>query len=256
MINIAQSRREHLLGLLESGKFLSVSEVIERANASPATVRRDLTELEKQGLILRTHGAVAAKSVHSEPDFSEKLGRYYDRKRRIAKVAKSLICPGTSIYIDAGSTCHALAELIDASLNLTVVTNSFASINTLSTTGVDAWCLGGKLRKVSGAFIGNLALEQLQRFRFDFAFIGASALDERGIYTTEDEEYATKRLAILQARQAVLLADTSKLEEHEPVRFAEWKDFDLWALESAPPRKLSSTLKKAKCGTLHKPRKN
>lgn len=232
----AKERQSAIIKLVRTHRRLNFAELQKKINVSPATLRRDLTALEKSGDILRVHGGVLDPSyVRTEVSFDERLLRHSTEKKAIARKAASLIPPGSTVYIDAGSTCLEAGKLLIGRRDVRIITHSIALLSAALHGEAEVLCPGGELRRVSGALVGGRALGALSVIRADFAFVGASALDFSGCYTTEVFEAEMKKTILSRSKRNILLADLSKWEESGSVRFAGWADFHDWVVDSPPP---------------------
>ena len=123
--DLAPLRHGQLLSLLRQEGVVRLDTLCERLEVSPATIRRDLEELETRGLLRRVHGgAVPVNKLLEEPLFDEKADQFQKEKSRIAQAALEFIEPGETVYLDGGSTVLALARLLKNRDDITVVTNS------------------------------------------------------------------------------------------------------------------------------------
>ena len=181
------------------------------------TVRRDITELARQGLVQRVHGgAVDARRAAHEPAFSTKLADSSDEKCAIARAALAHISPGGAIALSAGTTTHMLAEQIAATPELrplTVVTNSLRAAEVLSRPDDHQLTvvLTGGTRTPSDALVGPVATRALETLRVDVVFLGVHGLDpEMGLTTPNLLEAETDRALVAAAGQFVVVADHSK----------------------------------------------
>lgn len=226
-------RHQKIMQLVHRAESVSVGELVEKLKASPATVRRDLIQLEEAGKLLRTHGAVMdRRRLTAEPSFSVKRQRVPEVKRRIGAAVVEEIRPGASVFVDAGTTCLEAGLVLLRRGGHTIYTNSLPLLYHAVEGSSPLVGVGGEVRAISGALVGALALDWLKHLRFDYAVIGASGLDEAsGPLTTELEEAAVKKLAVERARIAILAADGGKLDERVDVAFAKWGDFQLWLVD-------------------------
>lgn len=209
---LAPQRWDNLRALIRDSGVIRVEDLCRRLKVSPATVRRDLDQLERGGAIRRVHGgAVSVESRLDEPVFADKTSRAAREKRRIAEAALTFIEPGDTVYLDGGSTVLELARLLRERTNLTVVTNSLYAAHELAGRGPRLIVIGGELRRLSQTMVGPLTERVLQELHLDKAFMGTIglALDE-GLTTTDHSEAFTKKLVMGQARQVIVLADSSK----------------------------------------------
>lgn len=236
----AHERQRKILSLLEKERRLPVQGLMDVLKVSPATLRRDLTLLEKNDRLVRIHGGIVHPSdVADEPSFREKTALAVKAKRAIGVAVAATIREGATVFIDSGTTCLEAGRLLRGRRDLTIITNSLPLLATHEQFRAKLLVLGGERRGVSGALIGDLAMTSLSRLRADVALIGASALHlEDGAGTTELTETEIKRQWIARSRRTVLLADATKWSEHTMVSFAAWPDFDEFFTDRKPPGRL------------------
>lgn len=210
-------RRSLLVEYLRRTGFATVDELAARSGASAITIRRDLTTLEEEGLVRRTHGgAVPQAEGLGAVHIHVRLGEFPDRKRAIARFAAGLIEPNASLFLDAGSTCAALAEALPENRNLTVITHSVTVVNVLKRrAGVRLIALGGEFDAALDACLGPVTEMNLARFTIDQAFLGASGIDPRqGCVNNSVSETTIKQTVNRQVHRSVILADSSKFGAH------------------------------------------
>jgi DeoR/GlpR family transcriptional regulator of sugar metabolism len=209
---LAPKRWDALRALIRQRGAIRIEELCSELSVSPATVRRDLDELERAGAIRRVHGgAVNVDSRLDEPLFDAKTSIATKEKKRIAEAALQFVTPGDTIYLDGGSTVLELARLLRDRTNLTVVTNSLRAAIELAGHGPRVILVGGELRRLSQTIVGPLTRNTLQELHVDTAFMGTMGVDvKQGLTTTDPSEAFTKKLVLDQARQVVVLADSSK----------------------------------------------
>ncbi len=190
-----------------------VDELAELLAVSPATVRRDLAELDLRGVVRRVHGgAVAVEGRLEEPGFEDKAETNAKEKLAIAEEALTFVSSNDCIYLDGGSSILAFARLLTDMKNLTVVTNSLRVAMTLAGGGPRLVLVGGELRRISQTFVGALTGPVMDQLHVDKAFMGTIGLSlEQGLTTTDPNEAFTKRMVMEHAEQVFLLADSSKL---------------------------------------------
>jgi DeoR/GlpR family transcriptional regulator of sugar metabolism len=210
---LAPQRLDSLRDLIRQSGVIRVEELCRQLGVSPATVRRDLDELEKSGAIRRVHGgAVSVESRLEEPLFDNKTSIAAKEKHRIAAAALELIGADETIYLDGGSTVLELARLLRERTNLTVVTNSLRAAIELSGRGPRLILIGGELRRLSQTVVGPLSRHVLESLHLDKAFMGTMGLSlAEGLTTTEPSEAFTKELVMSRAREVILLADSGKV---------------------------------------------
>jgi DeoR family transcriptional regulator, fructose operon transcriptional repressor len=210
--DLAHQRHDNLRELIRGSGVIRVEEICRRLRVSPATVRRDLDELEAAGTIRRVHGgAVSVESRLEEPMFDDKASIAAREKHRIAEAALQFVENGDTIYLDGGSTVLEFARLLRERTNITVVTNSLRAAHELAGRGPRLILIGGELRRLSQTMVGPLTRFALQELHVDKAFMGTIGLTlKEGLTTTDPSEAYTKELVTSQARQVILLADSGK----------------------------------------------
>lgn len=210
--DLAPQRLDNLRALIRESGVIRVEALCRQLGVSPATVRRDLNQLERSGAIRRVHGgAVSVESRLDEPLFDSKTSIAAREKRRIAEAALAFIEPDETIYLDGGSTVLELARLLRERTNLTVVTNSLRAATELAGRGPRLILIGGELRRLSQTVVGPLTRLTLEGLHLDKAFMGTIGVTlKEGLTTTDPGEAYTKELVMGLARQVILLADSSK----------------------------------------------
>lgn len=231
---IAQERHLAISSLLSSRQKMTVQELQNAINVSPATLRRDLTEMEAAGSVIRVHGAVVHPTYfRGEPSLAQKGQIATVVKRAIDRAAAELVPSHSTVLVDAGTTCLELGRLLLARRDLTILTHSLPLAARVYESEVSAKVivLGGEVRAISGATVGAFGLSWLDQLNADWAFIGASGLSKtEGASTTELSEAAMKEGFLRRAQHKVLLADSRKWERPALVNFATWDDFDYWIM--------------------------
>lgn len=209
-----EERKVEILNLLNSQGNVKVSELSKNYNVSEVTIRKDLQELEEEGLVRRVHGgAVLAHNTKFEPTFSEKSGKLIDEKIAIGKMAAAMIEDGDTIAIDSGTTTLQLAKYITAR-NLTVITNSLdIAIELADRQSVEVIVIGGSLRSETRALVGPVANMVLESLVVDKAFVGANGVSVTyGITTPNIVEANTKKQIIDSSKKAIILCDHTKFD--------------------------------------------
>lgn len=238
----AEERQNKILEMLKLREKVLVNELCEEFSVSTATIRNDLNQLEKAGLLKRTHGgAMSATKATFEPTSSEKLLKNYDKKQRIAECASKFIENGDTVAIDTGTTTYCLAELLLGKKNVTVVTTDIKIATLLeSAEGISVVLAGGMLRKGFSCTIGAVTNSILSSFNVDKVFIASNAVSDSGDICTPDIEQAkVKQTLISMGSQVFLLADSSKFESHSFARFGNISEVDTVITDSGiDPKKI------------------
>jgi DeoR family fructose operon transcriptional repressor len=194
--------------------FSTIQNLADAVGASLATIRRDLTVLEREGAIDRVHGgARIAEGSSVEMAFQERAKRNLAAKRSIAAAAYQLLVPHATVFLDAGTTVLQLARLIRVNpLPLRIFTNGLAVAQEfLNIPHLEVALLGGQLRSENASTVGPQAEAMLDTLWFDQLFLGVSAVGLDGaIYSVDSAEANLNRCMLARAGQRFLLADSSK----------------------------------------------
>lgn len=221
-----EERRLKIAEIISKDKSISVSELSKLFNVSESTIRRDLHVLEEKGFIQRTHGgAILNAGTHYEPAFFEKEDVELEAKRKIGKIAASMIEEGDSIILDAGTTTLEIARNLK-NMKLTVVTNSpLIAIELSKHEDIELIMTGGIQRWRTKALVGPIAEMVIRQFKVDKAFIGTNAISfEDGLMTPDLIEANTKKAMCDVASEVYIVADHTKFGKKSFVKFADIKD--------------------------------
>lgn len=208
----SEERQQHILEMLNSKASIKVNELAEMFNVSESTIRRDLKQLDENGVISRTHGgAVSNFRTNFEPTFNEKMDEKHEEKVSIGKVAADMIKDGDTIILDSGTTTLEIAKNITAK-NITVITNSIDIAGVLShKEDIDIIVTGGSLRLNTRAMVGPITEMVLKNFRVDKAFVGANGVSlKEGITTPNFLEAHSKKAMMSVADKVIVVVDSSK----------------------------------------------
>jgi DeoR family fructose operon transcriptional repressor len=221
----AEERQEAIAALVIANGRASVAELAKAYDVTTETVRRDLAALDKAGVVRRVHGgAVPVRALHLvEPGVGVRESTRADYKDAIAVAAIEFFpLSGASVLLDAGTTTARIAALVPTDRELVVVTNSVPIAARLAAfSSVSLQVLGGRVRGVTQAAVGEQALRVLDTLRVDIAFIGTNAISARhGLSTPDSEEAAVKRAMVRCANYVVVAADSTKVGREDFVSFA------------------------------------
>lgn len=227
----AEERQQAIASEVLAKGRASVSELALTYDVTTETVRRDLAVLDKAGVVRRVHGgAVPARALHLvESGVGEREVTRTDYKDAIAAAAAEYAPQsGCSVLIDAGTTTSRIAAALPTDRNLVVVTNCVPIAARLATMpSVSLQLLGGRVRGLTQAAVGDQALHVLANLRVDVAFIGTNAISVRhGLSTPDSEEAAVKRAMVQAANYVVVAADSSKVGREDFVSFAALSSVD------------------------------
>ncbi len=243
----AEERQQAIAALvLERGR-LSVLDLARAYGVTTETVRRDLSALERIGLLRRVHGGAVPVTLLTalERAIGERDRANTEQKDRIAAAAADLLPPsGGSLLLDAGSTTARLCGHL-AGRELTVMTHAItAAVRLAGMPRLELHLLPGQVRLATHAAVGAVTVAALTQLRADVAFLGTNGLSVgRGLSTPDHGEAACKRALVAAGRRVVVLADASKLGMESTVRFAELADVDVLVTDRDAPLRLCAALR-------------
>ncbi|RLV48890.1 DeoR/GlpR transcriptional regulator [Nocardioides mangrovicus] len=228
----AEERQQAIAASVARRGRLSVTELAADYDVTTETVRRDLTVLERAGVVRRVHGGVvpAESLAMIEAAVAERDSSHAMEKDRIAAAALALLPEdhGT-VLLDAGTTTTRLAALLPRDRQLVVVTNAVpVAARVAGLPQVELRLLPGRVRRTTQAAVGSETVAALGSLRADVGFVGTNGLTaEHGLTTPDAEEAAAKRAMVHAARRVVVLADSSKLGVETMTRFARTQEVDV-----------------------------
>ena len=214
------SRTNRILEILTERERAEVAELAEALGVSQVTMRKDLTELERRGLIRREHGWAMLRSTDN---VEGRLAYHYEEKRRIARRAAGLVRDGDTIMVESGSCCALLAaELAAQGRDVTIVTNSaFIAAYVRDAPTVQVVLLGGIYQKDAQVMVGPMVRACVEGFYVDLLFAGTDGFSPRTGFTNSDQMRAQAvRDMASHAERVVLLTESEKFSRHGTVPLA------------------------------------
>jgi DeoR/GlpR family transcriptional regulator of sugar metabolism len=208
-----ERRREQILAYLSAHERTSVGELSQSLDVSEVTVRKDLDQLEAQGLLTRVRGgAVVSGRGRLERYFASREQEHLEEKRRIAQAASGLIYSGQRIFLDASTTALQIAHLIKDREELVVVTNGlYTALELNFSAGITTIVVGGTMRHRSSSLVGSFNYNSLQRLRVEAGFFGARGVTARdGLMESDLEEAQLKQQMVSASELVVGIIDSSK----------------------------------------------
>lgn len=211
---LAAERKMRIVDYVRQNRIASVAALAREFQVHEATIRRDLAEIEQEGLLKRTHGGVIVdQGANSEPPFTEREHEQLEQKRRIGKRAAELVEDGDHIILDSGTTTlHIARQLVDRS-RITVVTNDMNIAAELrDSRGISVIVTGGVLYHSSYMLNGMFTDRVLSTLHVQKAFIGTPAIHPKhGLTHPEEQLVPTKQGMIRSAQEIIVVADDTKI---------------------------------------------
>jgi DeoR family transcriptional regulator, fructose operon transcriptional repressor len=249
MSMMAEERRFRIREMLSVQRTVSASELREVLQVTAATVRRDLAVLEREGVLVRSHGGAVSRSstTNLQPSY-DVLGRTNRiEKQAIAREAERLVLDGETVFLEGNSTVYDLAQRLCHRNRLTVVTNSPLIVFQLQRSpSASVICTGGELQKDAFNLSGVWTQHALSEIRVDKAFLEVSAIDPLyGISTASQAEAQIKRMILKAAKVRVALADHSKFGNQGFAYVGPVTDIDILVTDSSVDTKYIRLLREA-----------
>lgn len=229
---VKAERHQLILNRLKLDHRIYITNLSQELNISDDTLRRDLQELDDQGLLTKVHGGAIAKSG-IPIEFNRRFNTGIAAKQELAKKAIPLFRSGDSILIDGGTSNLELVRQLPNDKNFTVFTNSFPIISELiNQPNIEFVFLGGDVFPASYITVGVPVIEALQHIRPDWLVLGASNIHpQMGLTVSNRNEAAVKRAMLERGKQRIVLADSYKLNSAESYSTGSLRDIDYLVLE-------------------------
>ncbi len=224
---LKEERHQYILNRIQQNYRIYVTSLSTELGVSDDTLRRDLAELDEQGLLTKVHGGAIAKSG-IPIEFTDRLNTGIAGKQQMAAKVIPLFHPGDIILMDGGTSNLEVARQIPLDMELTIYTNSFPIINVLMHhPKLELIFLGGKVFPSSQVTIGVSVFQALQTIRPNWLVLGISDVHpQQGLTAPDREEAMMKRLMIERAQKRIILADSYKLNTAEAYSVASLGDID------------------------------
>ena len=242
--NSMEQRKEQILSLAYQDGHIQVRKLAEQLKVSEATIRRDLHGLASEGLLELTHGG-ASVVRNTDYSFLSKSVRNVEAKRTIAKMACDLISDGEQLFLDSGTTCFEMTSFLRSKRGLSIIINSIRMAQELYPPTLNVLMLGGQYRPDRLDTVGPMAAEVLERLRGYRAFLGTDGLGMDFGFSASDVDSAhIYTLAAKNARERILLADSSKFDNPSLYKITEFDQISTIITEKRPSSKWEEYLKK------------
>ena len=229
---------QHVLRLLESRDYVPVAELSESFAVSEVTVRSDLAELTRQGLVARIRGGVRAlQQGQSEVGFDLRLRLEVERKRAVARAAAEMVDEGEAVALDASTTAYYLALELRSKRELVVVTNGLLVATALADApGITVLVTGGTLRLSAMSLVGDLGADVLRTTRINKGFLGARGLSlERGLMDLNPDEVRIKQEMADACERVIGIFDGTKWQRSALLSFVPADRVDAIVTDSSAP---------------------
>ena len=246
---LARERHNMIVQMIRDVGSVQVKDLSVQFAVTPDSIRKDLSLLQKKGLLKKTYGgAIAVSADDQERLVSQRKGKYLADKQKIARRALSLLKDGDVVFLDISTVNIELAKMLRTSgLELTVVTNMIDVMLVMANDPHNKLIfLGGTFGGGRGGFVGAVTNRQVLQYRFDLAFFGAmgASIERNEVMTDREDDAATKALVIRQSRKSYLMFEARKWPRTGNSIYAALSDFSGVVLDKPPAPEVQDWLEK------------
>jgi len=242
---LMNERRQQILSILQQEKFVTVGKLCKSLYSSPATIRRDLAEMEEQGVLSRLRGgAELLEGSNNDMPLLLRIQKDKLKKEIIATLAVRYMEDASTIFMDSSSTVYYLARQLKDYSGRSVITSGLATMNYLNEqTTATVHCTGGRLFHQS-SFVGYPAVEAVKFHCADVLFFSCCGFSVRnGSTEAEEENAAIKRVMSENSRRKILLCDSTKFAHDYFCRACSTEAIDLIITDKMPEESMAQALK-------------
>lgn len=236
-----QERLNEILKILRATHYATVDFLVEQIHYSPASIRRDLTLLEKQGLVTRSYGGVEINEESYTP-FKFRQHLMKSEKNKIAYAASKLIKNGDLVFLDGSTTVQYMGHYITDKKDICVITNNIMLASYLKENGIRVYCTGGELTELPGTLSGQLAADGFSHFHADIMFFSTDGVLENGTVTVkEDGNFIHNRAMLDNSDKHVFLCGSDKIGKYSRLVQCDVSEIDCFITD----KRVSEDLEKA-----------
>lgn len=232
-----QQRLKKLLAILQKNQQIHIKKLEALVGTSTSTLRRDLIELEKSGMVKRNFGSVTLlKKNNIEFTTNYRQAQNAEEKNKLGYFASKLIHDNDALFIDTSTTCQYLLKHVPEHTNLKIITNNLAiAEQARDRADLQLFLAGGLLLPYSNSFLGNDTIEYLNKFQAKMVFFSCSSLNEKGIFMADLEQTRCKQAMLKNATFAILLADHTKFRtETDFIKMVSLREIDVLITDQKP----------------------
>lgn len=241
-------RQGMLLEWIQNCHYVALEEIADRFAVTAQTARRDIADLEQKGKVRRLHGGASQLAPVDPLTYRQRRYDKANEKTRIAEAVAMQIPNGATVFLDTGTTCEAIANALVGKKQLHVVTYSLRSAAIISEqTDFTLAVPGGFVRPIDGGMFQEDTPEFIRRFKFDYAIISVSGIDDDGDLCDDDHtEVAVVSAALRQSAHKLLAVDSSKFGKRAMVRLGSISDVTALITNEPPSPSLTGILNEAR----------
>lgn len=244
-----EERKNKILEILSQKKSCQITELCEKLYSSRSTIRRDLIDLEEEGLIRRFYGGVSLlkKSSLEDPSYL-RVHANYAKKLAIAKKASLFLKDDMVIFMDSSSTVYHLIGYLKILNNLKIITNNLQlALELKNTASIKTFITPGEVKHNSTSVIGEATTNFIRRFYADICFVSCKAFNQDGVFEGDISQTHSKLVMLEHSKEKILLGDSTKSQESGFYQLADYNMFDYFLTDAKPPQNIRDAISKTHC---------
>lgn len=227
-------RHTAILEILKENGSAVVKTLAKTLYVSEATVRRDLKEMQKMGLIERSHGGAILPETADEVSIFVRMNKNAREKERLATVALRILPEFKTLFVDSSSTALALASRMDLTFKTVVTNNIQTAMNLAQKPNLNLILLGGSVQYNTNSATGSFTVRQLGEFSFDLMITSSAGIANGEALDRSIEQREIKRTAMQRSKKKILLIDHTKFDYSAPYKIADLSDYDFVVTDMPP----------------------
>lgn len=225
-----ETRHNLILKLLQENDLVKVSVLAKELGVTEMTVRRDLQELENDGLLIRTHGGARGlgnqTALHLELSHATKREINLEEKKHIARIIAANIHDNETVFLGSGSTIELVYHYLDIN-RAKIITNSIYVFDKFKyDERYELILTGGSYRSKTGSFTGTIANDFISTINVEKSFIGVNGIDDHSIYNANEDEGVVQQSILNNSRKKYIIADNEKFDKLDFYKFYDLSDVD------------------------------
>lgn len=224
-------RMNEIINILKKYQYVTVDYLVKEIRYSPASIRRDLTILEKQGLVKRSYGGVELKGEAFSP-FIFRQHSMKTAKNRIAAKAATLIKDNDTVFIDGSSSAQYIGHYLVKKEGITVVTNNMLLASFLGENGIQTYCTGGYISELPGILLGDITVNSFLNFHADIMFFSATGYNDGIIFSRDEASTRTHKIMLENADKKVFLCSGDKIEKKYKLKVCTLDSIDYFVTDA------------------------
>ena len=236
------NRLRKIQELLEEQKSISINDLCKTFEVSKNTIRRDIAELEKNGIISKVYGGIVLQEQEAPKTTTDTaMAVESDKlhKQKIAQMAASLVEDDDVIYIDSGTTTMHMMPYLEDKHNITIVTASIHVINIAAASAkFNLIATGGTIYAPTKAFVGPSVINCLKDYNISKIFLASTGISvEKGATTASPLECDIKRYLVDKPAKKILMVDSTKIDSASLITFCNLDEIDCIVVDKELPIK-------------------